>query len=253
MRTIVSIIGTRPEAIKMAPVIAALKGGGWARCVVVATAQHRDLLDQMLGRLDVQVDHDLDLITVGQSPWNSWRGCCLRWSTCYWPSAPMRCWRGDTTTVLVAALAAFHQREFPLATSRRGCAHLLSARSQKRATAEWWLRVARWHFAPTAGAAAHLRQEGIAESNIHLTGNTGIDTLLNTVRALGEPSISCRRMILLTAHRRESLASHCAIFLPLCERSLIATRIWKSFIRFTLIRMSGNARNLCYPDIPVPS
>lgn len=66
--TIICIIGTRPEAIKMAPVIRALRATDWARCVVVATAQHRGLLDQMLHRLGISVDHDLDLMQEGQRP-----------------------------------------------------------------------------------------------------------------------------------------------------------------------------------------
>ena len=66
--TIACVIGTRPEAIKMAPVIAALRAAGWARCMVVATAQHRGLLDQMLDRFAITVDHDLDLMTEGQAP-----------------------------------------------------------------------------------------------------------------------------------------------------------------------------------------
>ena len=109
--TVVCVIGTRPEAIKMAPVVAALRAGNRARCVVIATAQHRGLLDQMLARLDIPVDHDLDLMTEGQTPAELIARMLPALDALLAVTAPdVVLAQGDTTTVLVAALAAFHRR-----------------------------------------------------------------------------------------------------------------------------------------------
>lgn len=203
--TIACIVGTRPEAIKMAPVIAALRAAGWARCVVVATAQHRDLLDQMLDRLAIAVDHDLDLMTEGQAPADliarmmpSLDAVLARETV----DAVLA--QGDTTTVLVAALVAFHRR-IPFGHVEAGLrTGDLSRPFPEEGYRQMVARIARWHFAPTAGAAGNLRAEGIRGDRVHVTGNTGIDTLLDTVRRLAPPAVPDGRLLLLTAHRRES-------------------------------------------------
>jgi UDP-N-acetylglucosamine 2-epimerase (non-hydrolysing) len=203
--TVVCVIGTRPEAIKMAPVVAALREQGWARCVVVATAQHRGLLDQMLMRLEMAVDHDLDLMTEGQSP----AGLVARMlpaldDVLANEAADALLAQGDTTTVLVAALAAFHRR-IPFGHVEAGLrTGDLAQPFPEEGYRQMVARLARWHFAPTERAAANLRAEGIRAELIRVTGNTGIDTLLHTVQRLGPASMGDKRRILLTAHRRES-------------------------------------------------
>jgi UDP-N-acetylglucosamine 2-epimerase (non-hydrolysing) len=210
--TIVCVIGTRPEAIKMAPVIHALHAAAWARCVVIATAQHRDLLDQMLSRLDVTVDHDLDLMTAGQSgvellsrmlPALDERLAAVR--------AEAVLAQGDTITVMATAFAAFH-REYPFGHVEAGLrTNDLAQPFPEEAYRQMVSRITRWHFAPTAKARANLIAEGISSERIHLTGNTGIDTLLQTVSKLPPlPPLRSRvpqRMILLTAHRRENFGA----------------------------------------------
>jgi UDP-N-acetylglucosamine 2-epimerase (non-hydrolysing) len=203
---VVCVIGTRPEAIKMSPVVSALKVAGWAECVVVATAQHRGLLDQMLDRLGIAVDHDLDLMSDGQAP----SDLIVRMLPCLdtilqQEAADAVIAQGDTTTVFAAALAAFH-RQIPFGHVEAGLrtndlAHPFPEEGYRQMVA----RIARWHFAPTHGAAANLQNEGIPLARIHVTGNTGIDTLLRTVEKIGPAQRGQqRRMLLLTAHRRES-------------------------------------------------
>lgn len=204
-RTIVCIIGTRPEAIKMAPVVATLRATEWARCVVVVTAQHRDLLDQMLRRFKVSVDHDLNLMTEGQAP-NDLIGKML-------PAldrvlvderADVVLAQGDTATVLGAALAAFHRR-LPFGHVEAGLrTHDLAQPFPEEGYRQMVARITHWHFAPTKQAVRQLRDEGISSDRIHLTGNTGIDTLLQTVAELEPLPRQDGRMILLTAHRREN-------------------------------------------------
>ncbi|MGH8123537.1 MAG: non-hydrolyzing UDP-N-acetylglucosamine 2-epimerase [Rudaea sp.] len=202
---IVCVIGTRPEAIKMAPVVTALHASDWAKCVVVVTAQHRDLLDQMLDRLEVPVDHDLNLMTVGQSPSELISRMLPALDRVLEGERPdVVLAQGDTTTVFVAALASFHRKiafghvEAGLRT--RDLAQPFPEEGYRQMVA----RIARWHFAPTQTAAAHLHAESVLKENIHVTGNTGIDTLLHTVGKLGPAQAQGRRMLLLTAHRREN-------------------------------------------------
>lgn len=204
-RTIMCVIGTRPEAIKMAPVVRVLRASNWARCVVVATAQHRDLLDQMLGRLGVSVDHDLDLMREGQQP-SGLLGRMLpaldSLIDTVRPDAVLA--QGDTTTVFGAALCAFH-RHAPFGHVEAGLrTHDLEHPFPEEGYRQMVSRIARWHFAPTEDAARALRAEGVAPTQIHVTGNTCIDTLLQTVAALGPTPVRSGRLILLTAHRREN-------------------------------------------------
>lgn len=206
--TIACVIGTRPEAIKMAPVVRALWSAEWARCVVIATAQHRGLLDQMLERLRVPVDHDLDLMMDSQQP----SGLMARMLPALdavlareMPEAVLS--QGDTTTVLCTALCAFHRR-IPFGHVEAGLrTHDLEQPFPEEGYRQMVSRIARWHFAPTEGAAVALGDEGIPPDRIHVTGNTCIDTLLQTV-AESEPSQSdAGRLILLTAHRRENFGA----------------------------------------------
>lgn len=207
-RTIACVIGTRPEAIKMAPVVRALRACPWARCVVIATAQHRGLLDQMMRRLDVSIDHDLDLMLDGQRP----SGLLARMLPALdavmereKPDVVLA--QGDTTTVLGAALCAFHGR-IPFGHVEAGLrTHDLAHPFPEEGYRQMVARVAYWHFAPTEGAASALRQEGIAPARIHVTGNTCIDALLQTVAQLGPAAAESKRLILLTAHRRENFGA----------------------------------------------
>ena len=204
-RTIICVIGTRPEAIKMAPVVRALSSTDWARCVVVATAQHRGLLDQMLVRLRVQVDYDLDLMQDGQQPSELLARMLPALDEVLAREAPAALLaQGDTTTVLGAALAAFH-RHVPFGHVEAGLrTHDLEHPFPEEGYRQMVARITRWHFAPTQGAADALRVEGIPAECIHVTGNTCIDTLLQTVTALGPANPSLEKLILLTAHRREN-------------------------------------------------
>lgn len=207
-KLIACVIGTRPEAIKMAPVVRALRAASWARCRVIATAQHRGLLDQMLERLRVPVDHDLDLMMDGQRPSDLISRLLPALDavlTQEKPDAVLA--QGDTATVLGAALCAFHARvpfghvEAGLRT--RDLEHPFPEEGYRQMVS----RIARWHFAPTESAAAALRDESVASDRIHVTGNTCIDTLFQTVADLGPPKERPGRVILLTAHRRENFGA----------------------------------------------
>jgi UDP-N-acetylglucosamine 2-epimerase (non-hydrolysing) len=209
--TIVCVIGTRPEAIKMAPVVRALRADDRFRCVVVATAQHRGLLDQMLERFRIEVDHDLDLMTEGQSPSELIArmlpalDAVLAQEHCDAVLA-----QGDTTTVFVSALAAFH-RKLPFGHVEAGLrTYDLEHPFPEEGYRQMVSRIARWHFAPTRGAAEALLEEKVLADRIHVTGNTCIDALMQTVGELPPGSTGGERLIVLTAHRRENFGERLA-------------------------------------------
>jgi len=210
-RTIVCVIGTRPEAIKMAPVIRALRADSRFRCVVVATAQHRGLLDQMLERFRIDVDHDLDLMTEGQSPSELIARMLPALDAVL---AQERCdavlAQGDTTTVFVSALAAFH-RKLPFGHVEAGLrTYDLEHPFPEEGYRQMVSRIARWHFAPTRGAAEALLKENVPADRVHVTGNTCIDALMQTVAELPQASSGTERLVLLTAHRRENFGARLA-------------------------------------------
>lgn len=205
LKTVVCIFGTRPEAVKMVPVIRALKSSAWARCVVVVTGQHREMLDQMLTRFGVEVDYDLNLMQSKQSPGQVLARMQPELAEILLKEQPYAVLaQGDTATVFGAALAAFHAR-IPFGHIEAGLrTHNLDHPYPEEGYRQMVSRITCWHFAPTVGAAQALMQEGIAESNIHVVGNTCIDTLLQTVESAGRTDKASQRLILLTAHRREN-------------------------------------------------
>jgi UDP-N-acetylglucosamine 2-epimerase (non-hydrolysing) len=218
MKTILCVVGTRPEAIKMAPVIVALKKETWTNVRVLATAQHREMLDQMLGLFDIKPDVDLNLMQKNQTlPELTARllttlDLALSGET---PDAVLA--QGDTTTVLVAALAAFYQC-IPFGHIEAGLrtgdmAYPFPEEMNRVLTG----RLARWHFAPTESARANLLAEGVSDARIFVTGNTVIDALLDVSRRCDElaPKITPgHRLVLVTAHRRENFGEP---FLNICR------------------------------------
>jgi UDP-N-acetylglucosamine 2-epimerase (non-hydrolysing) len=208
------VFGTRPEAIKLCPLIRELRSRQQLAVRICVTAQHRDMLDQVLEAFQITPDYDLDIMRPNQSL----SGLTARILEALEPvladAAPdMIIVQGDTTTTLAGALAGFYHR-IPVAHVEAGLrtgdpAHPFPEEMNRVLTS----RLAELHFAPTAKAAANLATEGIPEARIHITGNTGIDAVLYVRDALesGElrgPQWPCldhtRRLIVVTSHRREN-------------------------------------------------
>jgi UDP-N-acetylglucosamine 2-epimerase (non-hydrolysing) len=214
-RKVLFVFGTRPEAIKLAPVIRRFRECPceFKTCVVV-TAQHRGLLDQALQAFSLIPDYDLDSMRAGQTLCESTSRIIGALEPVLTQESPdLVVVQGDTTTTLCGALAAFY-RGIPVAHVEAGLRTGDFARpfpeEMNRVLAT---RLAALHFAPTALAAGNLRREGIEESRIFVTGNTGIDALIETRDALvsgrlntdGLPPLDPgKRLVLVTAHRRES-------------------------------------------------
>jgi len=228
MPSLALIVGTRPECIKLAPVIAELRRAGKVRPWLVSTGQHRELLDQALGSFGLKPDVDLGLMTPGQSlPELSSRVLTgvSAWLAAAKPDAVLV--QGDTTTVLGAATASFYAG-IPVGHVEAG---LRTGDLRSPFPEEMNRRVtstlARWHFCPTEAAKANLLREGVAAADCHVTGNTVIDALLATrgrIAGLEAAAVGARlgltpafvgaylaapraRWVLVTGHRRESFGA----------------------------------------------
>ncbi len=215
---ILCTVGTRPEAIKMAPVVQALRREPWADVRVLATAQHREMLDQVLRLFAIDPDVDLDLMRPDQSlPELTARLITALDHTLASESPDIVLAQGDTTTVMAASLACFYRR-VPFGHVEAGLRTWdydnPFPEEMNRVVAG---RLARWHFAPTQGARANLLREGTPDERIFVTGNTVIDALLQVAVQeipLGVDLDPTRRLVLVTAHRRESFG---APFEDLCR------------------------------------
>ncbi len=211
-KKIVCVVGTRPEAIKMAPVVIALQKQEAFDVRVLATGQHAAMLDQVLDFFKITADRNLHIMKERQSL-DYITASVLTGAGEYYdetlPSAVLV--HGDTTTTFAAGLAAFY-RGIPVGHVEAG----LRSWNMRLPFPEEMNRVlvdkfASWGFAPTALAAENLRKEGMAENAISVTGNTVIDALFYTVAARTKPD--CKELralpehapfVLVTAHRRES-------------------------------------------------
>jgi len=210
-KTVLCVVGTRPEAIKMAPVVLALRGQDWARVRVLATAQHREMLDQVLGLFDIEPQIDLDIMENDQRlPALTSRLITALDESLETEGPDVVLAQGDTTTVLATALACFYRR-VPFGHVEAGLRTLDRdypfPEEMNRTLAG---RLARFHFAPTARARDNLVREGVPDSWIHVTGNTVIDALLDVVSRdvpIGVDLDAAKRLLLVTAHRRENFGA----------------------------------------------
>ncbi|WP_244816409.1 non-hydrolyzing UDP-N-acetylglucosamine 2-epimerase [Caballeronia sp. Lep1P3] len=202
------VFGTRPEAVKMAPLVHALRASRTLRPVVVVTAQHREMLDQMLDIFGIVPDYDLNLMRPNQELSELTARLTLSLDDVLKEAKPSAVLvQGDTTSVLAASLVAFYHR-IPVGHVEAG----LRTGDMRNPFPEEMNRVltARltdWHFAPTQSAADNLLNEGVRPESVFLTGNTVIDALLDArtrPQAAPRAVAAGRRMVLVTTHRREN-------------------------------------------------
>jgi UDP-N-acetylglucosamine 2-epimerase (non-hydrolysing) len=209
-----AVLGTRPDAIKMAPVVRALRDHpAEFTPVVVATAQHREMLDQVLTLFEIVPDFDLDIMTEGQSLADVTTRTLQGLADVIPRAAPdLVIVQGDAAPSFVGALAAFYRR-IPVAHVEAG---LRTADKYQPYPEEMYRRMttvlADLHFAPTPAARAHLEREGVPSQRITVTGNTVIDALREVVGRDARPADARLRAllarpvprVLLTSHRREN-------------------------------------------------
>ena len=218
LHKVLAIVGTRPEAIKMGPVIRRLRESGAFRVVILATGQHRELLDEVFRVFEIEPDDDLNVMTQDQQLSDVTAKCLTGIDAILRKERPaIALAQGDTTTAMTAALACYYNR-IPFGHIEAG---LRTASKYSPFPEEINRRLtgvlADLHFAPTEGARDNLLKEGADPRSIHVCGNTVVDAVQEiaarpqTLCSLPPPVRafidSHRRMILVTAHRRESFGA----------------------------------------------
>lgn len=231
MIKVMTVFGTRPEAIKMAPVIRALKARpDEFECIVTVSGQHREMLDQVLQLFDITPDHDLQVMTANQSLAGMTAKVLERLDPVLEQEQPD--WvlvQGDTTTAMAGALGGFYRKakvghiEAGLRTHDKH--HPFPEEINRRIAGV----IADIHFAPTEWAADNLRREGVPDDQILITGNTVIDAIQMVADMPFDPTghfpdeiiNTDKRIILVTAHRRENfgdgIRNICAALRTLAE------------------------------------
>lgn len=228
---ILTVFGTRPEAIKMAPVVLALQQSTVVESRICVTAQHREMLDQVIQLFDIVPDYDLNLMRPNQDLYDITAHILTGIRDVlkdYQPDLVLV--HGDTTTCFAAGLAAFYQ-QIPVGHVEAGLrTGDMSAPFPEEANRSLIGRLAHWHFAPTASSKQNLLRENISDQSIVVTGNTVIDALLwvksrlsnyedsvwrsaigdSVFERLADPS---RQLVLITGHRRENFGQG---FIDLC-------------------------------------
>lgn len=214
------ILGTRPEAIKLFPVIAALREEAGLRVTVIATGQHREMLDQVLAMADIVPDHDLAVMQPGQTLDALTARLVTGIGSVLDSEKPDRVVvQGDTATAMCGALAAYY-RQIPVAHVEAGLrSYNIYHPWPEEVNRKMVGAIADMHFAPTETAAQALRNEAVDPASIYVTGNSVIDALhLTHARVAAEPDLvqaiqpvldrhAGKRIILITTHRRENFGA----------------------------------------------
>lgn len=226
------VFGTRPEAIKMAPLYHALRQDSDFQVTVCVTAQHRQMLDQVLKVFDVIPDIDLDLMKQGQDLFDVTTSVLLGMREVFRQHRPdVVLVHGDTTTTLATAMAAFYAGVSVGHVEAGLRTHDVFAPFPEEFNRQVVSRVARWHFAPTLLSKQNLLAESVSDKNITVTGNTVVDALLWVLERIetsperriaiidflsGRLAFNWRdtRFVLITGHRRENFGDG---FLQICE------------------------------------
>ena len=210
---VMTVFGTRPEAIKMAPVVLALEQDENIETIVAVTAQHREMLDQVLNLFKIKPQHDLDIMSAGQTLFDITSRAMLGLDKVLTEEKPnLVLVHGDTTTTFAGALAAYYHQiavghvEAGLRTHNKYSPY--PEEMNRKLTGA----IADLHFAPTDTSLGNLLSENVPAENIFVTGNTVIDALHHTVHegfdfgdTLKNVDFAGKRIVLVTTHRRENL------------------------------------------------
>jgi len=219
---ILTVFGTRPEAIKMAPVVKALQRSNKFSVSVCVTAQHREMLDQVLNLFEIKPDYDLNIMQPGQDLFELTSNVLLGMKAVLLEAKPdLVLVHGDTTTSMTASLAAYYLH-VPVGHVEAGLrTYDIYSPFPEEANRQMTGRMTAYHFAPTEQARQNLLAEQIADEKIAVTGNTVIDALLSVVEKSKEISFSDQlltmlpflsddelpKIILVTGHRRENFGT----------------------------------------------
>lgn len=221
MIKVLSIFGTRPEAIKMAPVVKALEANPSIQSLVCVTAQHREMLDQVLSLFEITPDYDLDIMKSGQSLTEASSRMLLALEPIIKECQPdLVLVHGDTSTTLCGAMAAFYQ-QIPIGHVESGLrTYNIYSPWPEEANRQLTSIITKLHFSPTKTAAQHLYDEHNNPDYIYVTGNTVVDALLDVKDKLETDDVLknelkqkfsdldfSKRRVLITGHRRENFGN----------------------------------------------
>ena len=212
MKKVLLVFGTRPEAVKMCPLVKELQTRTGLETRVCVTGQHREMLAQVLDTFGVTPDFDLAIMKEGQTLFHITAAILERLRAVLEAEKPdVVLVHGDTTTTFAAALACFYL-QIPVGHVEAGLrTYNIDSPYPEEFNREAVGIISRYNFAPTATAAENLRREGKGEDTIFITGNTAIDAMRHTVRAdYTHPELDWvgeNRLIFITAHRRENLGA----------------------------------------------
>ena len=227
-KRILSVFGTRPEAIKMAPVVRAIAASEELESLVCVTGQQREMLDQVLDLFEIKPDYDLNVMTPNQSLSDVTAKVITGLQQVLLKAKPdLVLVHGDTATTMAAALSAYYQK-IPVGHVEAGLrTHNIYSPWPEEINRQITSRIAALNFAPTKLSQSNLVAEGIADASIFVTGNTVIDALLLVVeKFLKDDSLTAtmaarfdflnsnKRLILVTGHRRENFGDG---FLSICK------------------------------------
>lgn len=258
---VVFVLGTRPEVIKLAPVIECMRSHGQFDVRLCSTGQHREMLSQALSAFGLCADVNLDLMTADQTLSGLTARAVVALDKVYESENPsLVLVQGDTTTAMSGALAGYYRRilvghvEAGLRTDNKYSP--FPEEINRRLIGS----IADLHFAPTSAARSNLLREGVSDESIHVTGNTAIDALLGVVnRTVSAPlevktltgqeitkrDLEGKRLILVTAHRREN---HDVGLDAICEALTEAAKLPDAFIVFA-VHLNPNVRAVVLPRL----
>jgi UDP-N-acetylglucosamine 2-epimerase (non-hydrolysing) len=255
-KKILVVFGTRPEAIKFAPLIKALQNDSSFHTEVCVTGQHKEMLQQVLDFFDIKADYNLNLMQPNQTLYDITAQCLLKLKPVLETFKPDIVFvQGDTTTAFAGALAAFY--------SKIKIAHLeaglrsgdLFSPFPEEANRKLIGSLAQFHFAPTQRAVLALHQENIIQ-DVWMVGNTVIDALLMGLKKLDEKQVDfkeefneidfSKRIVLITAHRRESFGNP---FIEICDAIANTASIRPDFEFVYPVHLNPNVTEVVYQKL----
>ncbi len=256
-KNIIVVFGTRPEAIKMAPVVHALQSRPEIDTIVCVTAQHRQMLDQVLTLFNIAPDIDLDLMQANQDLADITSRALVGLRDSFRQTKPDAILvHGDTTTALAAAMAGFYLG-IPVGHVEAGLrTHNIHSPFPEEFNRQVISKIAYWHFAPTLNSQANLLAEGVNAASIHVTGNTVIDALHWTLKRIASIKDGDRqeqnllthylpfdwrnhRFILMTGHRRENFGTG---FIQICDAVRVLAKKYPSIHLVYPVHLNPNVR-----------
>lgn len=254
------VFGTRPEAIKLSPLIKLFKTRKEVDTEICSTGQHREMLDQILNVFEIRPEVDLDLMTHNQSLPDFLSNSVKKLDRYLEESSPdFLVVQGDTSTVLAAALSGFYHKVKVLHVEAGLRTQNLYSPFPEEMNRRLTTRLAFQHFAPTSQAKNNLLREGVEEANIFVTGNTSIDALLDVKSAIEagkikpnlDPGISGKlsalsRMILITGHRRENFGDG---FLQICNAIRNLSIEFPDTLFLYPVHLNPNVKNVVYEQL----